>query len=207
MRDKLSGEDDFNKIKSVIVVLKSDLKEISIIKNAFFIFITGFSLLHANKSAIVFYKEGMKIENTTVKMKETSNAAENSIVSKRAIRDEIIKYAQSKLGSRYVWGATGPNNFDCSGFVQYVFKRSAGVLIPRVSSDQADYRPRLLLMNVKKGDLLFFETTGKGRISHVGIYMGERQFIHASSGSGKVMISSLDTDYYMKSFRWGGDMI
>ena len=93
MRDKLLGVDDFNKIKSVIAVLKSYLKEITIIKNVLFIFITGFSLLHANKSAIGFYKEGVKIGNTTVKMKETSNVAENSIVSKKTIRDDIIKYA------------------------------------------------------------------------------------------------------------------
>ena len=58
---------------------------------------------------------------------------------------------------------------------------------------------------MKKGDLVFFETTGQGRISHVGIYMGERQFIHASSGGKRVMVSSLDTDYYNKSFRWGVD--
>ena len=205
MRDKLLGVDDFNKIKSVIAVLKSYLKEITIIKNVLFIFITGFSLLHANKSAIGFYKEGVKIGNTTVKMKETSNVAENSIVSKKTIRDDIIKYAQSKLGSRYVWGATGPNTFDCSGFVQYVFNKSVGITLPRVSSDQASYKPRISLMSMKKGDLIFFETTGKGRISHVGIYMGEKQFIHASSGGKRVMVSSLDTNYYMRSFRWGVD--
>lgn len=60
-------------------------------------------------------------------------------------------------------------------------------------------------LGMKKGDLVFFETTGQGRISHVGIYMGERQFIHASSGGKRVMVSSLDTDYYNKSFRWGVD--
>ena len=165
------------------------------------------SSIYGNKSGIGFYKDGKKIENSVSKVVTSENVMGNRVDYQNDIRERILSFARSKLGSRYVWGATGPNNFDCSGFVQYVFKRSAGVLIPRVSSDQADYRPRLLLMNVKKGDLIFFETTGKGRISHVGIYMGERQFIHASSGSGKVMISSLDTDYYMKSFRWGGDMI
>ena len=57
-------------------------------------------------------------------------------------------------------------------------------------------------MNMKKGDLVFFETTGKGRISHVGIYMGNSQFIHASSGGRKVMVSSLDSSFYNKTFRW-----
>ena len=58
-------------------------------------------------------------------------------------------------------------------------------------------------MNMKKGDLVFFVLIGKGVISHVGIYMGDRQFIHASSGSNmRVTISSLDTNYYSKAFRW-----
>ena len=57
-------------------------------------------------------------------------------------------------------------------------------------------------MNMKKGDLVFFETTGRGRISHVGIYMGDSQFIHASSGGKRVMVSSLDGGYYNKTFRW-----
>ena len=75
--------------------------------------------------------------------------------------------------------------------------------LPRVSTDQASYKPKVSLMSMRKGDLVFFETTGLGRISHVGIYMGEKQFIHASSNEKRVMISSLDTDYYNRSFRWG----
>ncbi|MFZ1563863.1 MAG: C40 family peptidase, partial [Leptotrichiaceae bacterium] len=115
----------------------------------------------------------------------------------------IIDFAKTKLGSPYVWGATGPNSFDCSGFVGYVYQKTAGLVLPRVSRDQAEFRPRISSMNMKKGDLVFFETTGKGVISHVGIYMGDRQFIHASSGSNmRVTISSLDTNYYSKAFRW-----
>ena len=121
------------------------------------------------------------------------------------IRENILSFVKSKLGSMYVWGATGPNTFDCSGFVQYVFNKSVGITLPRISSDQASYKPRISLTSMKKGDLIFFETTGKGRISHVGIYMGEKQIIHASSGGKRVMVSSLDTDYYMRSFRWGVD--
>ena len=57
-------------------------------------------------------------------------------------------------------------------------------------------------MNMRKGDLFFFETTNEGRISHVGIYMGNSQFIHASSGRKRVTISSLDSTFYNKTFRW-----
>ena len=126
----------------------------------------------------------------------------SSGTSSTAIRDQIISFAQTKLGSPYVWGATGPNTFDCSGFVGYVFKKAADVNLPRVSSSQATFKPRISSMNMTKGDLVFFETTGKGHISHVGIYMGNRQFIHASSGSRRVTVSSLDSNYYNKTFRW-----
>ena len=122
--------------------------------------------------------------------------------SKSNVRDRIIEFAKTKLGATYVWGATGPGVFDCSGFVQFVFNKAADINLPRVSSDQATYKPRISSMNMNRGDLVFFETTGKGRISHVGIYMGDSQFIHASSGGKKVMISSLDGGYYNKTFRW-----
>ena len=127
---------------------------------------------------------------------------EKSISSTRAgVRDQIISFAQKKLGSPYVWGATGPNSFDCSGFVGFVFKSAANLTLPRVSSAQATFKPKISSMNMKKGDLVFFNTTGKG-ISHVGIYMGNRPFIHASSGSRRVTVSSLDSDFYSRTFRW-----
>lgn len=122
--------------------------------------------------------------------------------AKSQIRNQIIEFASTKLGSPYVWGATGPNNFDCSGFVGYVFKNVANLILPRVSSSQATFKPKISSSSMKKGDLVFFETTGKGRISHVGIYMGNRQFIHASSGSKRVIVSSLDSSYYSSRFRW-----
>ena len=142
--------------------------------------------------------------NVAVKKEKSSRssatASSNSTV-KAGVRDKIISFAQKKLGSPYVWGATGPNSFDCSGFVGYVFKSAASLTLPRVSSAQATFKPKISSMNMKKGDLVFFNTTGKG-ISHVGIYMGNRQFIHASSGSKRVTVSSLDSNYYSKTFRW-----
>ena len=134
---------------------------------------------------------------------ETKETASNASDARADVRERIIDFAKTKLGSPYVWGATGPNSFDCSGFVGYVYQKTAGLVLPRISRDQAEFKPRISSMNMKKGDLVFFETTGKGVISHVGIYMGDRQFIHASSGSNmRVTISSLDTNYYSKAFRW-----
>lgn len=133
--------------------------------------------------------------SSSKQVKENSNKFTN-------IREQIISFAQTKLGSPYVWGATGPNTFDCSGFVGYVFKKVADVNLPRVSSSQATFKPKIASMNMRKGDLVFFETTNEGRISHVGIYMGNKQFIHASSGIKRVTISSLDSTFYNKTFRW-----
>ena len=175
-------------------------------KRFIFIFIMGISL-YANKSGIGFYKDGKKIENSVSKVVTSENVMGNRVDYQNDIRERILSFARSKLGSRYVWGATGPNTFDCSGFIQYVFNKSIGITLPRVSSDQANYKPKISLMSMKKGDLIFFETTEEGRISHVGIYMGENQFIHASSGGKRVMVSSLDTDYYMRIFRWGMDTL
>ena len=133
---------------------------------------------------------------------ETKEIASNTSDARADIRERIIDFAKTKLGSPYVWGATGPNSFDCSGFVGYVYQKTAGLILPRISRDQAEFKPRISSMNMRKGDLVFFETTGKGVISHVGIYMGDRQFIHASSGNNmRVTISSLDTAYYSKAFR------
>ena len=115
--------------------------------------------------------------------------------------DEVINFAKTLLGKPYVWGAEGPNSFDCSGFTQYVFKKSVGVSIPRVSRDQSKFGQSVSRSNLRKGDLIFFDTEGSnnGYVSHAGIYMGDNQFIHASSGGGKVMISSLNS-YYNDAF-------
>ena len=156
--------------------------------------------LYANKSGIGFYKDGKKIEKPVIEKIDNQDKIIGK--TKNNVRDKIIDYAESKLGATYVWGATGPNVFDCSGFVRFVFQNAADISLPRVSSDQATYKPRISSMNMKKGDLVFFETTGRGRISHVGIYMGDSQFIHASSGGKRVMVSSLDGGYYNKAFRW-----
>ncbi len=116
--------------------------------------------------------------------------------------DKVITEAKKHLGKDYVWGAEGPNTFDCSGFTQYVFKKSAGVSIPRVSRDQAKFGQLVSRNNLQKGDLIFFDTDGStnnGYVSHVGIYMGNGEFIHASSSADEVVISKF-SGYYSERF-------
>jgi cell wall-associated NlpC family hydrolase len=114
--------------------------------------------------------------------------------------DKIIDLAKTLLEKKYVWGSEGPNTFDCSGFTQYVFKKAAGISLPRVSRDQSKFGQSVSKSQLQKGDLVFFDTEGSnnGNVTHVAIYMGNNKIIHASSSKGKVVISELDS--YSKSF-------
>jgi len=110
---------------------------------------------------------------------------------------KIIDIAKTKLGRKYVWGATGKGEtFDCSGFTSYVYKKN-GIHIPRTSRNQAKYGKYIARNNLKKGDLIFFDTSRhrKGYVNHVGIYLGNGKFIHASSAKKKVTISNLSKFY------------
>jgi cell wall-associated NlpC family hydrolase len=123
---------------------------------------------------------------------------------KRNIDNSIIKEAKEHLGKRYVWGAIGPKRFDCSGFTSYVY-RKMGIKIPRVSKNQGKVGLKVKWKNLRKGDLVFFDTSRRrrGYINHVGIYIGNHKFIHASSSRRQVIISRLDKKFYKARFKWG----
>jgi len=117
--------------------------------------------------------------------------------------------AKKFLGLKYVWGATGPNNFDCSGFTQKVYKIT-GIKIPRNSRAQAKIGKYIKYEELQKGDMVFFDTNRKktGRVNHVGIYLEDGKFIHASSGNKKVVITNFDEKrYYRSRFLWGRRVI
>ncbi|MFG3011728.1 NlpC/P60 family protein [Streptomyces cinerochromogenes] len=98
-----------------------------------------------------------------------------------------VAYAYAKLGSPYVWGATGPNAFDCSGLVQAAY-RSAGISLPRTSYAQINAGRRVSRTELQPGDLVFFYSG----ISHVGIYVGNGQMIHAPNPSAPVRLAPVD---------------
>jgi len=137
----------------------------------------------------------------------TTNQTENWIPLK--IEDEIEWNAKELLGKKYVWGATGPNTYDCSGFTQKIYD-DLGIQIPRVSKDQAEHGKLLQFDDLKKGDLVFFQTNKRrpGLVTHVGIYLGHGDFIHASSGAKKIVICNFKKDFfYKKRFLWGRRVI
>lgn len=105
----------------------------------------------------------------------------------------VLNTAQKYIGTRYVFGGTTPHGFDCSGYIQYVFKQQ-GHQLPRVADQQYESGEAVSYNNLEPGDLVFFTTYAKGA-SHNGIYLGAGKFIHASSSHG-VMISKLAEAYW-----------
>jgi len=124
---------------------------------------------------------------------------------KREIDKKLEYQAKKYLGIRYVWGATGPNKFDCSGFTQKVYK-SAGVQLPRHSTRQAMVGKYIKYKDLQRGDMVFFDTSRKhkGVVNHVGIYLEDGKFIHASSGKKRVVITDFNKKkFYKRRFLWG----
>ena len=117
----------------------------------------------------------------------------------------IARLAKKKLGRRYVWGAVGQKNtFDCSGLTSYVCRKN-GISIPRRAIAQSKYGKYVSRSNLKPGDLIFFDTSKRhrGYVNHVGIYLGNNKFIHASSAKHKVVITSLNKKFYSQRFKGG----
>jgi cell wall-associated NlpC family hydrolase len=113
----------------------------------------------------------------------------------------VLQKALALLGTPYRWGGTDPDKgFDCSGLVGYVFRNALGIELPRVSRDMAK-NGELITDRAKlaAGDLVFFGR--KGRVNHVGIYVGDGRFVHAPRRGRDVTVSSLDSGY------WGGRFV
>ena len=137
---------------------------------------------------------------STVPSGSTSNSGSNNSVSASA--SSVIAYAKTLLGKPYVWGAQGPNSFDCSGFTYYVFKNKAGIILPRTSSAQSKYGTYVSRNNLRAGDLVFFDTNGanNGQVSHVGLYIGNGKMIHASYSQKKIVIDNFNSSYFKRTF-------
>ena len=110
----------------------------------------------------------------------------------------VLQRAMALLGTPYRWGGTDTNGFDCSGLVGYVFRNALGIELPRVSREMAKSGALVDRAKLTAGDLVFFGR--KGRVDHVGIYVGEGQFVHAPSRGKDVQVSSLDTGYWSAKF-------
>lgn len=114
----------------------------------------------------------------------------------------VLSRAFALLGTPYRWGGTSPEGgFDCSGLVGYVFRNALGVELPRVSRDMAKTGAMVDRSQLAAGDLVFF---GKGgSVDHVGIYVGEGQFVHAPRTGRDVTVSRMDTGYWSAKYLQG----
>lgn len=108
---------------------------------------------------------------------------------------DIVVRALALLDTPYRYGGRSPAGFDCSGFVGYVFGESAGVALPRRAEEMGRLGSVLEESDLAPGDLVFFNTLGR-RFSHVGIYVGEGQFVHAPARRGRVRVERLGEPYW-----------
>ena len=113
---------------------------------------------------------------------------------------KLLGKAMQLIGVKYRFGGTNPETgLDCSGYVQYVYKSSVGVNLPRTAAEQARIGDRVATSEVRPGDMVFFNTRGFNN-SHVGIYVGNGMFVHAPNSRSRVRFDSLESGYWKTKF-------
>ena len=114
--------------------------------------------------------------------------------------NDLVLNAMGFMGIPYKWGGTTPDTgFDCSGFVQFVFRQATGLILPRSSFDQVRHGISIAREELQPGDLVFFNTM-RAQFSHVGIYVGENRFIHAPSRGKTVEIVDITSAYWQNRY-------
>jgi cell wall-associated NlpC family hydrolase len=121
--------------------------------------------------------------------------------SLKAAANDVLFQAISLVGTAYRYGGNSPEaGFDCSGLITYVFLHSTGMKLPRTTAELIDIDAPLIKKDrLYPGDLVYFNTLG-GRVSHIGIYVGERRFVHSPSSGGTVRMDNIDTPYWQQHF-------
>lgn len=150
--------------------------------------------------AVISYKVHHKLGDKALvtppvfhSIQQAASRVAKQVAEPETLGDRIVAKAETYKGDPYVWGGTSPAGFDCSGFTQYVFAQF-GITLPHSAAGQAALGTPVSKADLEPGDLVFFDTLGG--ISHVGIYIGNDQFINAAST--QVEIDNLDDPYY-----WG----
>ncbi len=127
---------------------------------------------------------------------ETKDATINSVSNKG---QEVTNYAKTLLGKSYIYGADGPNSFDCSGFTKYVYQKF-GINLSHSATAQSNEGRTISKEDLNLGDMVFFSQSGSP-IGHVGIFVGNNSFIHAANPKKGVVITSLSDSYYLKNYK------
>ena len=117
-----------------------------------------------------------------------------------ATAQDAIDHAMDLIGIRYRRGGSSPESgFDCSGFVNHVFREGLGLILPRSSKEMSKSGEAISRDELRPGDLVFFNTM-RNAFSHVGIYLGDNQFVHAPRSGGRVRIEDIRDGYWTKRF-------
>ena len=117
------------------------------------------------------------------------------------VEDKIVKESVNYLGIPYKYGGDNPiEGFDCSGFVKYIYQKVAKLDVPRTTKSQVKIGKPIKIANIQKGDLVFFGINSKS-VNHVGIYIGDNQFIHAPSTGSTVRVENIHSSYWSKKIR------
>jgi cell wall-associated NlpC family hydrolase len=114
-------------------------------------------------------------------------------------RGRIVRTAQRYVGVQYRHGGAAPSGFDCSGYVMYVYEKN-GILLPRSVQNQFRAGRHIRFRQAKPGDLVFFKTSRGKKLSHVGIYLGGRTFVHAPRTGKKVSYADMGKPYWKKRY-------
>lgn len=141
---------------------------------------------------------GAFVANCTSAVRYVPGDTTGDIVVMREVpgAGDVVDFARVYLGAPYQLGATGPGRFDCSGLVYRVYFEALNIKLPRTS--HAMFKSTVRINSPREGDLVFFKTGISWRVNHVGIYIGNGDFIHSSTSLG-VIISSLEESYYKES--------
>ncbi len=116
------------------------------------------------------------------------------------LREALVKTAREFIGVPYLWGGTSrENGFDCSGLTMTVYQLN-GLNLPRHSATQYDAGNPIDKQELQKGDLIFFATNGDGKVSHVGVFIGNGRFIHAPSRGKTIRIESMSCSFFAKRY-------
>ncbi len=166
------------------------------------------SLLSTNKVEVTSRSSttDRQTTNNSKQQNTNNNKTQESTATNSSKGEEIVSYAKKFLGRKYVYGGSGPNTFDCSGFTMYVYKHF-GYSMGHSAVTQAGLGKYVSKSNLQPGDLVIFNDSANRSIGHVGIYIGGGNFIHASSGGGRIMISSLSGSYYNTRYVTGRRII
>lgn len=136
------------------------------------------------------------VDEASIDVRIDNESTSRNLISRRTKSlTKLISSAYGLIGRPYVYGDIGAKGFDCSGFIYSLYLKQLDIELPRSSNEQVNVGSKINKTDLVPGDLVFFNTTGR-KISHVGLYIGEGNMIHASSGKGAVRIDSVLTGYY-----------